>query len=167
MIRRPPRSTLSSSSAASDVYKRQTLKHLGVRTFITTAGLTSTTPLDSVKIFQSLMDRHPIHCWRWIQTVANGQFFACRTRWRFTRVVLTVVSTIPILVGRVVDCGLITVQITSGTLKVGREPRARWSTSKCGRIRWQNSGRSNRSVVFVVKGTGAMTASVPFVFMIW
>src|SRR5674536_258642 len=26
MIRRPPRSTLSSSSAASDVYKRQTLK---------------------------------------------------------------------------------------------------------------------------------------------
>ena len=29
MIRRPPRSTLSSSSAASDVYKRQTLTHSG------------------------------------------------------------------------------------------------------------------------------------------
>src|SRR5674536_280286 len=29
MIRRPPRSTLSSSSAASDVYKRQVLVHLG------------------------------------------------------------------------------------------------------------------------------------------
>eukprot|EP00658_Telonema_sp_P-2_P052467 TRINITY_DN4068_c0_g1_i1.p1 TRINITY_DN4068_c0_g1~~TRINITY_DN4068_c0_g1_i1.p1 ORF type:complete len:102 (+),score=17.97 TRINITY_DN4068_c0_g1_i1:118-423(+) len=28
MIRRPPRSTLSSSSAASDVYKRQVLKQL-------------------------------------------------------------------------------------------------------------------------------------------
>src|SRR5665648_1254385 len=28
MIRRPPRSTLSSSSAASDVYKRQTLSRL-------------------------------------------------------------------------------------------------------------------------------------------
>src|SRR5664280_3897345 len=27
MIRRPPRSTLSSSSAASDVYKRQVLEH--------------------------------------------------------------------------------------------------------------------------------------------
>src|SRR5664280_2674762 len=30
MIRRPPRSTLSSSSAASDVYKRQILKHEGM-----------------------------------------------------------------------------------------------------------------------------------------
>eukprot|EP00658_Telonema_sp_P-2_P022669 TRINITY_DN19060_c0_g1_i8.p1 TRINITY_DN19060_c0_g1~~TRINITY_DN19060_c0_g1_i8.p1 ORF type:complete len:124 (-),score=40.91 TRINITY_DN19060_c0_g1_i8:27-398(-) len=28
MIRRPPRSTLSSSSAASDVYKRQSLEHV-------------------------------------------------------------------------------------------------------------------------------------------
>ena len=33
MIRRPPRSTLSSSSAASDVYKRQ-VEHLGI-----TAGM--------------------------------------------------------------------------------------------------------------------------------
>src|SRR5664280_3423720 len=31
MIRRPPRSTLSSSSAASDVYKRQALRVEGVR----------------------------------------------------------------------------------------------------------------------------------------
>src|SRR5664280_3920828 len=31
MIRRPPRSTLSSSSAASDVYKRQAFKHMTVR----------------------------------------------------------------------------------------------------------------------------------------
>eukprot|EP00658_Telonema_sp_P-2_P063882 TRINITY_DN52706_c0_g1_i1.p1 TRINITY_DN52706_c0_g1~~TRINITY_DN52706_c0_g1_i1.p1 ORF type:complete len:130 (+),score=10.09 TRINITY_DN52706_c0_g1_i1:129-518(+) len=30
MIRRPPRSTLSSSSAASDVYKRQLLRHLSL-----------------------------------------------------------------------------------------------------------------------------------------
>src|SRR5674536_22903 len=30
MIRRPPRSTLSSSSAASDVYKRQVRRHEGV-----------------------------------------------------------------------------------------------------------------------------------------
>src|SRR5674536_398062 len=29
MIRRPPRSTLSSSSAASDVYKRQVVQHRG------------------------------------------------------------------------------------------------------------------------------------------
>src|SRR5664279_6139646 len=34
MIRRPPRSTLSSSSAASDVYKRET----GTRTFIIIGG---------------------------------------------------------------------------------------------------------------------------------
>src|SRR5665648_882245 len=31
MIRRPPRSTLSSSSAASDVYKRQGLGHVDIR----------------------------------------------------------------------------------------------------------------------------------------
>src|SRR5665648_911963 len=34
MIRRPPRSTLSSSSAASDVYKRQTLKNNNLKAFI-------------------------------------------------------------------------------------------------------------------------------------
>src|SRR5674536_384874 len=31
MIRRPPRSTLSSSSAASDVYKRQSIDHTAAR----------------------------------------------------------------------------------------------------------------------------------------
>src|SRR5678810_196999 len=34
MIRRPPRSTLDRSSAASDVYKRQPLKHLGYKSVI-------------------------------------------------------------------------------------------------------------------------------------
>src|SRR5665648_1298568 len=43
MIRRPPRSTLSSSSAASDVYKRQAVTHmlfgkLRVFSFYTDAG---------------------------------------------------------------------------------------------------------------------------------
>src|SRR5664280_57719 len=44
MIRRPPRSTLSSSSAASDVYKRQVMDNLsshkvnGVREWIEKAG---------------------------------------------------------------------------------------------------------------------------------
>src|SRR5664279_3976301 len=33
MIRRPPRSTLSSSSAASDVYKRQGLFHIAAHAF--------------------------------------------------------------------------------------------------------------------------------------
>ena len=36
MIRRPPRSTLSSSSAASDVYKRQNLRNKGLKTEIKT-----------------------------------------------------------------------------------------------------------------------------------
>src|SRR5674536_214175 len=35
MIRRPPRSTLSSSSAASDVYKRQVLRHVENRLKVT------------------------------------------------------------------------------------------------------------------------------------
>ena len=38
MIRRPPRSTLSSSSAASDVYKRQALLYAGSRRHWTTHG---------------------------------------------------------------------------------------------------------------------------------
>ena len=33
MIRRPPRSTLDRSSAASDVYKRQTLRAAGLEVF--------------------------------------------------------------------------------------------------------------------------------------
>src|SRR5664279_6151487 len=37
MIRRPPRSTLSSSSAASDVYKRQVLQQVGVDVTLLTA----------------------------------------------------------------------------------------------------------------------------------
>ena len=34
MIRRPPRSTLDRSSAASDVYKRQTQKHCQAMTLV-------------------------------------------------------------------------------------------------------------------------------------
>src|SRR5665648_1099958 len=37
MIRRPPRSTLSSSSAASDVYKRQNIKSLSKRYWTSSA----------------------------------------------------------------------------------------------------------------------------------
>src|SRR5678815_4582865 len=39
MIRRPPRSTLDRSSAASDVYKRQTLAHSRLSPFISTKDL--------------------------------------------------------------------------------------------------------------------------------
>src|SRR5678815_6105544 len=39
MIRRPPRSTLDRSSAASDVYKRQTLAHSRLSPFISTNDL--------------------------------------------------------------------------------------------------------------------------------
>src|SRR5664280_127693 len=38
MIRRPPRSTLSSSSAASDVYKRQSLYHMTAHAAIRLQG---------------------------------------------------------------------------------------------------------------------------------
>src|SRR5664279_2310441 len=38
MIRRPPRSTLSSSSAASDVYKRQDLRLVGLALVVTREG---------------------------------------------------------------------------------------------------------------------------------
>src|SRR5664280_3463201 len=41
MIRRPPRSTLSSSSAASDVYKRQVLAQLATPTGIAVTGTVS------------------------------------------------------------------------------------------------------------------------------
>eukprot|EP00658_Telonema_sp_P-2_P045018 TRINITY_DN32913_c0_g1_i1.p1 TRINITY_DN32913_c0_g1~~TRINITY_DN32913_c0_g1_i1.p1 ORF type:complete len:115 (-),score=14.14 TRINITY_DN32913_c0_g1_i1:45-389(-) len=44
MIRRPPRSTLSSSSAASDVYKRQSSEWLAVWRAYTAAGSLSPPP---------------------------------------------------------------------------------------------------------------------------
>eukprot|EP00658_Telonema_sp_P-2_P012205 TRINITY_DN1464_c0_g1_i5.p1 TRINITY_DN1464_c0_g1~~TRINITY_DN1464_c0_g1_i5.p1 ORF type:complete len:247 (+),score=60.03 TRINITY_DN1464_c0_g1_i5:131-871(+) len=47
MIRRPPRSTLSSSSAASDVYKRQLLNHVNQHTTTGSPKLSSKSALDT------------------------------------------------------------------------------------------------------------------------
>eukprot|EP00656_Telonema_subtile_P005616 TRINITY_DN12557_c0_g1_i1.p3 TRINITY_DN12557_c0_g1~~TRINITY_DN12557_c0_g1_i1.p3 ORF type:complete len:112 (-),score=3.11 TRINITY_DN12557_c0_g1_i1:739-1074(-) len=48
MIRRPPRSTLSSSSAASDVYKRQVYRHVPPRRSMVWLALTSVYPAPSL-----------------------------------------------------------------------------------------------------------------------
>src|SRR5665648_1290774 len=51
MIRRPPRSTLSSSSAASDVYKRQILNGITIRlSLMDRRGAANATIFDSIDI---------------------------------------------------------------------------------------------------------------------
>src|SRR5664280_2880437 len=54
MIRRPPRSTLSSSSAASDVYKRQEEMYYKISDFVSDFDLETAATL---KIFNNLTDK--------------------------------------------------------------------------------------------------------------
>eukprot|EP00658_Telonema_sp_P-2_P021982 TRINITY_DN18772_c0_g1_i6.p1 TRINITY_DN18772_c0_g1~~TRINITY_DN18772_c0_g1_i6.p1 ORF type:complete len:100 (+),score=16.62 TRINITY_DN18772_c0_g1_i6:135-434(+) len=72
MIRQPPRSTLSSSSAASDVYKRQVLNHSGLHHSSTRSlrdscldRLGSVTKLPILSLPAAASNRCPAHSGLW------------------------------------------------------------------------------------------------------
>src|SRR5664280_3910555 len=66
MIRRPPRSTLSSSSAASDVYKRQIEGRVVVKFIVRSTG-----EIGDVKVLRSIREDLDKECLRVMSTMPN------------------------------------------------------------------------------------------------
>ena len=87
MIRRPPRSTLSSSSAASDVYKRQDITHLQDRQLQNAIAWLQQN--DAVRIVFAATDS--VKCRNWMRrrfadvNLSSKLFFMCLCVSGFTR----------------------------------------------------------------------------------
>src|SRR5674536_384081 len=86
MIRRPPRSTLSSSSAASDVYKRQVTSRLLLTRMLETWGYEVTATKDGAEALQELQaeDAPRLAILDWMMPGMDGVDVCRRLRTRET-----------------------------------------------------------------------------------